>query len=270
MTRRPKPDPRLVWTERDEQVARFTSQQWVTDFSTLQLLCGTERRRTYELIDRWRDGFGVLRSVSIRPDNADKDVTVVWPWPAVASERLGYPVSTWNPTSTNLVHKLAVARVRAALCGLDETLWVPERTLLRDAAIAAGQRPRGLMGIDRNGLLPQRGPGIVRAHVHDGRVWHEGRWLAVEVELTLKRPSRKRLAATVFSAYQRAVNTDAGLLYVYADDTIGDALFRAVNHLIESGRIPERPDIALLSMDTVLGTRRIDLPASPTREERAS
>ncbi|WP_280316378.1 hypothetical protein [Nocardia wallacei] len=269
MTRRPKPNPRLQWTDRDEQLTLFTCQQWCIDFATVQLLCGTERSRTYTLIERLRDGFGVLRSVSIRPDYADRDVTVVWPWPAVAAERLGHQVAVWNPTGTNIVHKLAVSRVRAALCGLEPGLWVPERKLLRDAAIASGQRPGGLRVVDRSGLLPQRAGGLARGHVHDGRYLHRGQWLAVEVELTLKRPSRKRLAATVFDAYQRAAADGAGLLYVYATERIGNALERAVVDLIRTGRLPQHPDIRLRPLDDVLAHRSIDLPAT-TRGERTA
>lgn len=265
MTRRPKPDPRLVWTERDEQLVGFVCQQWVADFAALQLLCDTGRSRTYSVMERLRDGFGVWRSVSIRPDNARRAVTVVWPWPAVAAERLGHPVSAWNPTSTNLVHKLAVSRVRAALCGLDDTVWVPERKLLREAAIAAGQRPGGLKVVDRGGLLPSPAIGFAREHVHDGRYLYRGHWLAVEVELTLKRPSRKRLAAAVFDAYQRAAETGAGLLYLYGSDPIGNALERVVHDLINTGRIPKHPDIRLRSLPRVLDDRSIDLPT--TREE---
>ncbi|MEG8184278.1 hypothetical protein GZH49_38135 [Nocardia terpenica] len=268
MTRRPTPNPRLHWTDGDERLTRFLCQQWCADFATVQLLRGTGRRRTYELIDRWRDGFGVLRSVSIRPDNAERDVTVVWPWPTVAAERLGHPVAGWNPTSTNIVHKLAVSRVRAALCGLDEMLWVPERELLRQAAIAAGQRPGGLVVVDRGGLLPRPAAGLARAHVHDGRYRYRGKWLAVEVELTLKRPSRKRLAATVFNAYQRAAVIDAGLLYVYGTEIIGRALERAVEDLITAGRLPERPDIRLRPLDDVIAHRSIDMPT--TRAERTA
>ncbi|QIS19571.1 hypothetical protein [Nocardia terpenica] len=268
MTRRPKPNPRLRWTDGDERLTRFVCQQWCADFATVQLLRGTGRRRTYELIDRWRNGFGVLRSVSIRPDNIEHDITVVWPWPTAAAQRLGHPVSGWNPTGTNISHKLAVSRVRAALCGLDETLWVPERELLRQAAIAAGQRPGGLMVVDRGGLLSRPAAGLARAHVHDGRYLYRGKWLAVEVELTLKRPSRKRLAATVFNAYQRAAAIDAGLLYVYGTEIIGRALERAVEDLIVAGRLPEHPDIRLRPLNDVIAHRSIELPT--TRAERTA
>lgn len=261
---RPKPDPRLEWTDRDKLITRLVCQQWCVDFAALQLACGTNRRRTYTLIERWRDGFGVLRSVSIRPDNADRDVTVIWPWPAVAAEHLGYAVSPWNPTGTNITHKLAVSRVRAALCGLDESLWIPERTLLREAALAAGQRPGGLMVADRGGLVPRKA-GYARAHVHDGRYRYRGRWWAVEVELTLKRPTRKRLAATVFDAYTRATATNAGLLYIYRTEEISRALIAVIEQLIDSGRIPERPGIRVRSINDVLKHRSIELPA--TRKE---
>ncbi|MEV6769935.1 hypothetical protein AB0N05_15040 [Nocardia sp. NPDC051030] len=268
---RPHPNPRLRWTERDDLVTGFGSQQWCFDFGTAQLLCGTERSRTYALIDRWCNGFGVLRSVSIFPDNAAQEVTVIWPWPAVVAEQLSHPVSGWNPTRTNIVHKLAVARARAALCGLDPALWVPERKLLRDAAIAAGQRPSGLMIVDRAGLLPNPPAPLARGHVHDGRYLYRGTWLSVEVELTLKRPSRKRLVHTVFNAYQKARAVGDGLLYLYADDRIGNALERAVTELITTGRIPAHPDIRLRSLQRVLDARSIDLPAiTTTREERAS
>lgn len=264
---RPKPDPHLRWTERDELVTQFVSQQWCVDFWTLMVLFGTERSRTYELITRLRDGFGVLRSVSIFPDNAAREVTVIWPWPSVVAERLGHSVSTWNPTGTNIVHKLAVSRARAALCGMEPGLWVPERKLLRDAAIASGQRPGGLMLVDRTGLLSHSGTGVARGHVHDGRYLHRGTWLSVEVELTLKRPSRKRLVRNVFDAYQRARTFGDGLLYLYDTDQIGNALERAVTALIADQRIPARPDIRLRSLPRVLTSRSIDLP---TREERAS
>lgn len=264
---RPQPDPRLRWTERDELVTQFVSQQWCVDFWTLMVLFGTERSRTYELIARLRDGFGVLRSVSIFPDNASREITVIWPWPAVAAARLGHPVSSWNPTRTNIAHKLAVSRARAALCGLEPGLWVPERKLLRDSAIAAGQRPGGLMLVDRTGLLTHSGSGVARGHVHDGRYLYRGAWLSVEVELTLKRPSRKRLVRTVFGAYQRARSFGDGLLYLYGNDRIGNALERAVTALIADGRIPDHPDIRLRSLSRVLADRSIDLP---TREERAS
>ncbi|QLY33284.1 hypothetical protein H0264_14530 [Nocardia huaxiensis] len=267
---RPHPDPRLCWTDRDGLLTRFTSQQWCIDFATLQLLCGTGRSRTYELLARLRSGFGVLRSVSIFPDNADREVTVVWPWPAVAAEQLGHAVSSWNPTRTNIVHKLAVARARAALCGLDPQLWVPERKLLRDAAIATGQRPGGLTIVDQSGLLPQPSSGLARGHVHDGRYLYRDSWLSVEVELTLKRPSRKRLVHTVFNAYQRARTIGDGLLYLYETDVIGNALDRAVTELITTGRIPEHPDIRLRSLQRVIQDRSIDLPAPTIREERAS
>ncbi|MBY8861122.1 hypothetical protein K7711_31920 [Nocardia sp. CA2R105] len=267
MTRRPKPDPRLQWTDGDEQLTAFVCQQWCIDFATLQMLRGTERSRTYELMARLRDGFGMLRSVSIRPDGADRDVTVVWPWPTVAAERLGHTVSGWNPTGTNIAHKLAVSRVRAALCGLDSSLWVPERKLLRDAAIASGQRPGGLRLADRSGFFahPSAGP-LVRGHVHDGRYRHGKKWLAVEVELTLKRPSGKRLPAVVLAAYERAAAVGDGLLYVYDGEHIGRALERAVEGLIAGGQLPRSPNIDLVPLDEVVDNRSIDLPS--TREER--
>ncbi|MEC3957536.1 hypothetical protein VMT65_31195 [Nocardia sp. CDC153] len=267
--KRPRPDPRLRWTDRDEQLTCFASQQWCLDFATFQQLTQTERSRAYELLARLRDGFGVLRSVSIFPDNADREVTVIWPWPAVAAERLGHAVSGWNPSRTNIAHKLAVARARAALCGLESSLWVPERKLLREAAIASGQRPGGLAAVDRNGLLPNPLGPLARAHVHDGRYLCNGTWLSVEVELTLKRPSRKRLMDTVFNAYQRAAAVGDGLLYLFETDLIGNAVRRAVTALIETQRIPRHPDIRLRSLPRVLKARSLDLPTTP-REEHAT
>lgn len=268
---RPQPNPRRRWTERDEQVVRFCAEQWCADFATIAILCGTERSRTFRLIQRWRDEFRVLRSVSIRPDRADRDVTVVWPYPAVAAERLGYPVSGWSPSRTNIVHKLAVARVRAALCGLESGVWVPERTLLRNAAIAAGQRPGGLRLVDRAGFVQQPGLVMARGHVHDGRYQHEGRWLAVEVELTLKRPSQTRLSSTVLDAYQSAVRADAGLLYLFGSERIGRALKRTVQALIDSERIPPKPDIRLCDLHRVITDRSLDSrPAATARKERSA
>ncbi|GAB2666468.1 hypothetical protein [Nocardia goodfellowii] len=265
---RSRPNSRSRWTERDEQVTVFAAEQWVLDFATVSLLCGTGRRRTYELIERWRDEFAVLRSVSIFLDNAEREVTVVWPRPAVAAERLGYPVSSWKPTSSNLAHKLAVAKVRAALCGLETGLWVPERKLLRDAAIAAGQRPGAPILADRADTVAATKQGIARGHVHDGRYRYRGQWLSVEVELTLKRPSRKRLADSVFNAYQRARQFGDGLLYLYGSKRIGDALERVVvDDLIKPGRIGAEPDIRLRSLTRVIEDRSIDLPTAPTRKE---
>lgn len=253
---------RRRWTDRDEQIVRFCAEQWCADFATIADLCGTERSRTFRLIQRWRDEFRVLRSVSIRPDRAERDVTVIWPYPSVASERLGYPASGWGPSRTNIVHKLAVSRVRAVLCGLESGLWVPERTLLRKAAIAAGQRPGGLMLIDSMGLIQHPAPGIARGHVHDGRYLYQGRWLAVEVELTLKRPSAKRLTEAVLGAYQAAANSDAGLLYLYGTEQIGRALERSVRTLIADKQIPAKPDIRLRNLHRVIGARSIELPTT--------
>ncbi|MGW0245520.1 hypothetical protein ACWDYH_02660 [Nocardia goodfellowii] len=259
---------RLRWTDRDEAVTVFAAEQWVLDFATVSLLCGTGRSRTYELIVRWRDEFEVLRSVSIFPDNSDREVTVIWPRQKVVAERLGHPVSSWKPTSSNLAHKLAVAKVRAALCGLESGLWIPERKLLRDTAIAAGQRPGGLMVVDRTGLLVRPAKGIARGHVHDGRYRYRGQWLSVEVELTLKRPSRKRLAEAVFNAYQRAQQRGDGLLYLFGTEQIGNALKRAVTLLMETGRIPAALDIPirLRSLPRVIEDRSLDL----RKEDRAS
>ncbi|MFE3229871.1 hypothetical protein [Nocardia sp. NPDC059228] len=257
---RPRPNPRLRWTERDEQLTCFASQQWCLDLATFGLLAGTERSRTYELLARLRDGFGVAQSVAIYPEGHDREVTVIWPWPAVAAERLGHSVSAWSPSRTNIVHKLAVSRVRAALCGLEPGLWVPERKLLREAAIDAGQRPGGVSAVDRRGLVPRLPGPVARRHVHDGRYLYRGGWLSVEVELSLKRPSRKRLGHTVFRAYQRAAAVGDGLLYLYKTDRIGNALERAVLDLIGSGRVPAHPDIRLRPLQQVLDDRSIDLP----------
>ncbi|MFC9897283.1 hypothetical protein ACFVMC_26640 [Nocardia sp. NPDC127579] len=262
---RPK---RSRWTDRDEQVTLFAAEQWVLDFATVSLLCGTGRRRTYELIERWREDFAVLRSVSIYLENAERETTVVWPRTTVAAERLGYPVSSWRPTSNNLAHKLTVAKVRAALCGLERGIWVPERKLLRDAAIAAGHRPGGLLSADRGRAFTSPAVAVARGHVHDGRYRYRGHWLSVEVELTLKRPSRTRLADSVFDAYQRARQFGDGLLYIYGNQRIGNALERVVQtELINTRRIPAEPDIRLRSLSRVLDVRSIDLPTTPIRKE---
>ncbi|NUS43745.1 MAG: hypothetical protein HOQ24_08680 [Mycobacteriaceae bacterium] len=249
---------RSQWTVRDEQMMRFLAEQWCADRDTIALLRGVERRRTYRLIQRWRDEFAMVNSTPLIPKSADRVVTVVWPRPSVAAIALGHPVSPWSPSLDNVAHKLAVARVRAALCGLQAGVWVPERTLLREAAIAAGNRP-GVIRLDAS--LDGDRARFPRRHVHDGRYLYRGQWLSVEVELTLKRPSRQRVAATMLRAY-KAMHAGDGLLYLYRGNRIGNALKRAIADLKTAGSLPTPFDIRLRDLDAVIERRSLELPAA--------
>jgi hypothetical protein len=244
---------------RDELVMPILAEQWVMDFATLQRLCGTRRRRTYKLIERWRDDFGLIRSTSIVHRGSDHEVTVVWPRQTTATTFLRYPAAPWSPTATNLAHKLAVTRLRVALCGLQPGVWVPERRLLREAALAEARLRPAIGPTTPAGSGRWVAPSV---HVHDGRVLLDSRWWSIEVELTVKMPVA-RLASVVLAAYQSKPDTD-GLLYVYGVDRVGAAVTRAVKGLIAAEKLTPVPGIRIRSLTDVLAARSINLPTTTT------
>ncbi|MFC9440549.1 hypothetical protein [Nocardia sp. NPDC057030] len=212
------------------------------------------------MIETWRDEFKVVYSEPIRPHSrSGPALSVVWPRPKIVEHYLGWkPSQAWAPSRNSVAHKVQVSRARAALCGLEPGLWVPERQLYRDAALAVASRWA------RPGGLASRMGGFdfdrQRGHVFDGR-YRDSRdgWLSVEVELTVKWPTGTRLAATVRDTYQALPNGN-GLLYLYGDEQVGNALNRIIVRLIAAGHLPKQPKIRLRSLHQVIATRTLELP----------
>ncbi|PSR66018.1 MULTISPECIES: hypothetical protein [Nocardia] len=259
------------WTDRDDQMMRFLAQQWCADLTAVRLALGIGRARAYELLIEWRDDFQMINCENIRPGGQPgESYTVMWLRPSKVERFLGRkPHRPWTATRSNIAHKVQVARTRAALCGLDAENWVPERQLWRGAWQTAGMSiggaglRTGRVALRTDGAhLPasahSRG-GRSLPHVHDGRYRQGDRWWSVEVELTLKKNSA-RLASTVLAAV-RALPAGDSLLYLYANDRVGNALDRTITHLIETGQVmPRRTPIRTLDLDTVISNRNIDLP----------
>jgi hypothetical protein len=239
------------WNDRDDDVMRFLAQQWCADLTALQLACGLSRAQMYEQVAAWRDGFKTVCHEPVRQGGSGMSYPLVWLRPKLAEKYLGWrPSQPWSPARNNVTHMVTVARVRAALCGLEAECWTPERELMRAAAIAANRAAAfRIDGAAR--MVRARAP---RGHVHDGRYRDpSGQWWAVEVELSRKW-NNQRLADAVLSAW-KALRPGDFLLYLYDDESVSRALIRVIEALSGSGRIDE--DVAPVRVRRVDETIRL-------------
>lgn len=255
---------RRAWTERDDQVMRFLAQQWCADLTAIQLALNVGRARAYGLVGEWRREFRMINCENFRPDGwQGESFTVTWLRPSKVPPFLGWkPTRDWKADRDNIVHKIQVSRVRAALCGLDADRWVPERQLWRAAMLSAGVRPvtpRTVrpMTLGRSPVIGGR-LAMGRRSVHDGRFRDGNQWWSVEVELTLKKPTA-RLQRSVLSAWKTRAEGD-GLLYIYDTDRVGNALDRTITGLIDAGSLPQQPKILLRELGGVIERRTITMP----------
>ncbi|MEV0765173.1 hypothetical protein [Nocardia sp. NPDC050435] len=147
------------------------------------------RRSAYRRAQRWREA-GMVAAIGVRPVPGP---TWVFIRKSAAEALLGFPVHSWAPTPKMADHVRTVLRVRLALVGMDLDRWVSERVLRSEVGrVKAGES---------------------RPHIHDGR-WldSEGRWWAVEVELTAKNLAAAKTAVYKAAHTAKAAELD-GLIY---------------------------------------------------------
>jgi hypothetical protein len=176
-------------TSRDVQVLAWVGEQYVVPRDLLAVLLARTSghqgaqaagRVTDTVVDRtlrrWRD----LRLARCRRYLVGEPASV-WAT-ATGLQVAGLSWRAWEPTLATLAHRHAVARVRAAIEGRDESVdWVCEREL-------------------REGL------GGRRSHLPDGVVESTRGRAAIEVELTAKTAARVRqIIAALLHHYDRVV-----------------------------------------------------------------
>lgn len=236
------------WTERDDRMMRFLAQQRCVDLSAIVAAFEITERHAYRLMKEWRDDFKLINTQNIHPyGHGRESFTVMSLRPAKVTNYLGWePLDRWKADHHTVVHAIQVSRVRVAVAGLDDNRWVSERQLRRDTVQSNRPVPHA---IHDSAPAPQ--------HVHDGRYRQGDRWWSVVVELENRNPIR--LAETVRSAY-KAMPAGDSLLFLYADDPIGDALDRAITQLIEAKTLPPQPRIRMLGMQDAINNRSIAIP----------
>jgi hypothetical protein len=152
---------------RDLELLRFTGEQFALTLPQLARLMGRSEHAARWLRSRWhRAGWAQGRALLVG------EPVFVW-LTRHGLSAAGRDYSVWKPNPGALAHIAAVTEGRLCLRKRrPEALWVCERELARDS-----RRELGGFG----------------AHRPDGLLVQDGRELAIEVELTLKRRSRAEL-----------------------------------------------------------------------------
>lgn len=168
-------------------------------------MLGVQMSSAYRKAAKWRAAH-MVSQLKVRPVPGP---TWVFPTRAATEALLPFYAKYWTPTPKMAAHVRTVLDVRLALAGTDLDRWISEREL-------------------RSGLGPTQ-PGKARPHIHDGR-WRDdqGRWWAIEVELTAKNEAKARVAVAKAIAAAEAGDC-AGVLYLCADPMIADKTGRATD-----------------------------------------
>ncbi|CAM3986297.1 hypothetical protein NONI108955_03000 [Nocardia ninae] len=141
-----------------------------------------------------------------------------------AGSYLGWmPATLWKPPVKDAEHYRAVAMARALLVGAEPGVWISERQLRHDAAVAAREsRSRGSRSV---------------GHIHDGRflgvVGGTYGWWALEVELTAKSAKNmdKALRGALYAARDAEPEPMIGLIYLYRGREVARTLDAAFARL---------------------------------------
>lgn len=161
---------------RDIELLRIVGEQYAVTLPQLALMMGRSEHAARWLRSRWeRAGWAKGRAVLV-------DAPVfVW-LTRRGSSLAGLDYSVWRPNAGMLAHIGAVTDVRLhVLDRHPRATWVCERELHRELAATNGR---------------------VQGHRPDGLVVIDGRELAVEVELTLKRRARiEQIMAELVARY---------------------------------------------------------------------
>lgn len=149
---------------RDLELLRIVGEQYAVTLPQLARMMGCSSHAARWLRSRWeRAGWACGRALLVGAP--------VFVWLTRRGQSLaGVEYSVWRPNAGRLAHIAAVTDVRLhVLDGHPGAAWVCERELHRELAATPGSRQR---------------------HRPDGLVVIDGREVAVEVELTLKRRAR--------------------------------------------------------------------------------
>ena len=163
-------------SERDLELLRVVGEQYAVSLPQLARMMGCSSHAARWLRSRWeRAGWARGRALLVGEP--------VFVWLSRRGQRLaGIEYAVWRPNAGMLAHIAAVTDVRLHV--LDRhpgALWVCERELHRE------------LGGD---------PGARQRHRPDGLVVIDGREVAVEVELTLKRRARiEQIMAELVARY---------------------------------------------------------------------
>jgi DNA-binding CsgD family transcriptional regulator len=169
---------RLRCTARDLELLRLVGEQYALSLPQLARLMGRSPHAARWLRSRWeRAGWARGRALLVGEP--------VFVWLTRKGQRVaGSEFSLWRPNPGALAHIAAVTEVRLWVAQRHpESDWVCERELAREARIA----------------------GNSGQHRPDGLVVLGGRELAVEVELSHKRPARReRIMRELVARYRQA------------------------------------------------------------------
>ncbi|WP_280396889.1 hypothetical protein [Nocardia carnea] len=234
----------------DMTILTILAEQYGTSLDRVAAMLGVSMKTTYRKTAKWRAAH-MVSNLRIRPVPGPM---WVFPTRSATEALLPFYAKYWTPTPKMAAHVRAVLDVRLALVGLDLDRWVSEREL-------------------RAQLGPTK-PGVSRPHVHDGRFLDsEGRWWAVEVEMTAKNQAAARVA--VSKAISEAASAEcAGVLYICADpvivsksgtetdrrsDEIRNVIRSAVGQVLSGAE--NEPKVRILGLSEVLPEQKTDTAA---------
>lgn len=180
----------------DMTVLTILAEQYGAPLDRVAAMLGASMKNTYRKTAKWRAAH-MVSSLRVRPVPGP---SWVFPTRAAVEALLPFYAKYWTPSPKMAAHVTAVLDVRLALVGMELERWISEREL-------------------RSQLGPTKA-GVSRPHVHDGRFLDsEGRWWAVEVEMTAKNQAAARVAVAKAIAEAAAAEC-AGILYICADPVI--------------------------------------------------
>ena len=162
--------------ERDLELLRVVGEQFAVTLPQLARLMGRSEHAARWLRARWQRADWVQGRALLVGEP-------VFVWLTRPGQRLaGLPYKLWVPNPVMLAHIRAVTDVRLWVMGRrPEADWISERALAR---------------------TQQRGPGRRHGHRPDALVRAEGKEVAVEVELALKKRERlERLVRETVRSY---------------------------------------------------------------------
>ncbi|MBH0776665.1 hypothetical protein [Nocardia bovistercoris] len=216
-------------TPRDFTALAVLSEHYGAPLDLVAEMHGVSRRSAYRMAQRWREAVMIGPLLQPVPGPA-----WVVPTATTAEGFLGFTARHWVPTPKMLDHVTTVLRVRLALVGLDSERWISERTLRHEVG------PTKL--------------GTARPHIHDGRyIDAEGRWWAVEVELSPK-TAHATARASVAAAHRAAsVAGCHGLVYYCRGERVKDIIREAAKGLDLSGTVARLDDLDRLLANPLVG-----------------
>lgn len=235
----------------DMIVLTILAEQYGAPLDRVATMLGASRNNTYKRTAKWRAAH-MVSSTRVRPVPGP---SWVFPTRSAVEALLPFYAKYWTPTPKMAAHVTAVLDVRLALVGMDLERWISERELRAQSG-------------------PTK-PGVSRPHVHDGRFLDsEGRWWAIEVEMTAKNQAAARVA--VMKAIAEAMSAECvGVLYVCADpvivsksgtetdrrsDEIRNVIRSAVAHALS--HTEDEPKVRVVGLSEVLPSQAVSESAA--------